>query len=218
MLTSLLMGLAVGAAGGVPVGPMGALAMEQGLAPRAGETAAEHTGARGLGSGARAALGTGLGAALGMAGWGFVGAALVSRAGPFIKEYERPLQILVAFLFLFIAFSGWRRLKDTSNGASGGTGFTPAFLKASLISALRPTTALIVAGLLSSFFPERTVDHPAVFACAAFLANLAWFLVLIVAARVIVTRVSLRAVGILRAALVAIIGLFGCGLLLRALV
>jgi threonine/homoserine/homoserine lactone efflux protein len=198
---------------------MGALALEQGLKQKQGHTATTGDVAQ-KGSANRfgAALGTGLGAALGMGGWGFVGVVLVSRAGPFIEQYEKPLQMLVAGLFLFIAFSGWRGLRHKRVDTSELNLFTPAFAKASLISALRPTTALIVAGLLSSFFAGQPVEHPVAFAFAAFLANFAWFLVLIALAKVILAKFSARAVVWVRQALVAIIGIFGCALLVRALV
>lgn len=83
MIESWLLGAAVGSAGGIPVGPLGALSLEQSLAYKT-----------------RAALGTGFGAALGMGAYGYVATVLLDSVRGRIEANASALQLGVGVLFL----------------------------------------------------------------------------------------------------------------------
>ena len=211
-MDSLWVGAAVGIIGGIPAGPMGALAMEQALMGRE-----------------KPALGTGLGSSFGMLIWSFAAVSLMAHIKNVLDSHGTLLQILVGCIFLVLASLGIRRhLRDTrqtetinSAGSKKDSteigGGRASFFGAAVVSLLRPSTCLIVAGIVSSFFPHASIKSPFLFSISAFSLNFCWFVIVIYTARKLRKMIKPKHISWFRIGLNGLVGISGTVMLVKGL-
>ena len=192
-------------------------------------------------------MGIGAGASLALGFYGFVSIALFEKAKGLIEQHANLLQIAVAVVFGAMALKGLLAVKgDAALSAVSNEAqmvslnknvslnenvalndrFGASFLSGSVISFLRPVTVLIVAGILSAVFANvngnlaaqlQKEQNPWVFAVSAFLANLAWFAVLVVFANWLKNKMSAKNILRLRAVLLFGLLLFALTLFSRGI-
>jgi threonine/homoserine/homoserine lactone efflux protein len=215
MLESLWMGCAAGFLAGFPIGPMGAVALENVTRRKIA-----------------AALCVGGGAALGMLLWSLVAATLLEPTQKIVGRHEHWFQLAVAGLFAFVSFSGWRRLQQdvltshtTNTTIPKNTNKTDTveerdalawFAKASAIGAFRPTTAVIVSAVVTALFPGRLISNVVPFALAACAANFLGFATLIFSAQRILKKSSEKMLFRIRVFLVIFMAGFAAVLVAKA--
>ena len=207
---SIQMGIVIGLVGGIPVGPMGALALQQGL------------GARWT-----SALGTGLGASFWMFGWAYASFLFLSQLEDLNPLLLSVLKAMVGVLFLGLCYSGLKKLffgLTPHSGVSTGetqsqvsSSFGKSFGSAWLIGAMRPTTSLVILGVHQSFFKGEAPSSVVGLSVSAGAANALWFLILLAFSYLAYFRISPVGLKRFQAGLLWVVGAFGVWLLAQGI-